>query len=404
MSSRQISPSDPILIGEKDSVESQNLVRALMELGFRNVTHVNSAYKFLQYARVQKFSMVFIASSLGRAVETLGSLRTGSENAQTPAVLIFSKSEKSLIKVAMGAGASGTMEYPLGNPRLRTLLEGLFDMYIVPKAEEAVKANGAAKSNGAAAPPQKDSDGDLDLSKSLGAAFAAGTAREMLAQGKLEEAEKLLVQALEAEKGSTELYFNLAEVYLARGDHEAAEKALKEADRIQPFVRREFRRRAPVFVRRGRQKLKEKSYDEAILEFKGAIAANPKSVAGYFGLGEALRAMGDEEGAEQVFQHALALDEEPVDVHLYNEMGLAARRKQEFATALFAFDKAISFAPDDAVLYYNKAMVFVAQKNYGAALPVLQKAVSLDPEFVEAGQAESAISHILSGLRESSAA
>ena len=152
---------------------------------------------------------------------------------------------------------------------------------------------------------------------------------------------------------------------------------LKDGERLQPFGRRELRRRAPAFVRRGHQKIKEGRHQEAILEYEGAIIANPGSVGGYFGLGEALRAMGDEEGAERVFERALKLDEEPLDLHLYNEMGLIARRKREFATALFAFDRALSLSPDDAILYYNKAMVHVAQKNYGDALPLLRRAVSI---------------------------
>jgi tetratricopeptide (TPR) repeat protein len=374
-----------MLIAEKDPAESQNLLRALTELGFRNVTQANSAYKFLQYARVQKFSMIFVASSLGRAVETLGNLRAGSANVQTPAVFIHGPSEVSLAKAAAASGADATIQYPLEKPRVRKLLEDLFDMYIVtgPGSAEAVPQIPPR-----AAPHLPPLD--------------AG--QEFLEQGDLEAAREAFARALEEAGGSVEVYLGFAEACLAGGDREAGEKALKDAERLKPFVRREFRRRAPAFVRRGRQKLREGRHQEAILEYEGAILANPGSVGGYFGLGETLRAMGDEEGAERVFEQALKLDEEPLDLHLYNEMGLIARRKREFVTALFAFDRAISLAPDNAILYYNKAMVFVAQKNYGGALPLLQRAVSIEPEFVEAQQAENSVSHILSGLSETSAA
>lgn len=382
MPSKQLSPNDPILIAEKDPGESQNLLRALTELGFRNVTQANGAYKFLQYARVQNFSVIFVGSSLGRAVETLGSLRAGSANIQTPAVFIHGPSEGSLAKAATASGANATIQYPIEKSRVRKLLEDLFDMYIVA---------GSGSAEAAPQIPQR-------------AASPLEDGRELLEQGDLEAARAVFGQALEEEGGSTELYLGLAEACLAGGDREAGEKALKDAERLKPFVRREFRRRAPAFVRRGHQKLKEGRHLEAILEYEGAIAANPGSVGGYFGLGEALRAVGDEEGAERVFERALKLDEEPLDLHLYNEMGLIARRKREFATALFAFDRALSLSPDDAILYYNKAMVYVAQKNYGDALPLLQRAVSIEPEFVEAQQAENSVSHILSGLSETSAA
>ncbi|OGL62438.1 MAG: hypothetical protein A3J27_11090 [Candidatus Tectomicrobia bacterium RIFCSPLOWO2_12_FULL_69_37] len=394
MPSRQLQPTDPILVGEKDARESHNLLRALVELGFRNVTEVNSIYKFLQFARVQKFSVAFIGSTLGgeRAVDALGNVRTSSENTEIPLVFMHAKSERDLARRATETGASGSVQYPIEDRRLRSVLEDLFDMYVVAKPEGAAAA--PQESPSAAAAPQ---DGP-------GAAAALEAGRKMLAQGDLEGAGAAFARALENAERSTALCFGLAEVCFAKGDHEAAEKALMEADRIEPFARREFRRRAPAFVQRGHQKLKEERYGEAILEFEGAIAANPKSVGGFFGLGETFRAMGDAAGAERVYQRAIEIDEEPVDLHLYNEMGLIARRKREFATALFAFDKALSFAPGDAVLHYNKAMVYVALKNYGEALPLLRKAAAIDPEFVEAAQAEGSISNILSGLRASSAA
>jgi Flp pilus assembly protein TadD len=77
--------------------------------------------------------------------------------------------------------------------------------------------------------------------------------------------------------------------------------------------------------------------------------------------------MGDKEGSEKAFQKALESEERPEDLHIYNKMGITARKSKDFETALSSYDRALSFDSGDPVLHCNKAMVYVARSQFGIA-------------------------------------
>lgn len=210
---------------------------------------------------------------------------------------------------------------------------------------------------------------------------------EALAKGDLEAAEEAFEQALvKGGAGTLDAFCGLAQVHLDRGEPDSAERALKEAEKIDPARRKMFKNREPGYVKKGDEFFKKGQFEEARNSYACAVAVNPDSVAGNAGLGEVFKSMGEDEAAEKAFEEALKIEERPDDLHVYNRMGIVARKDKNYDVALRSFDRALSFNPDDPVLYYNKSMVFVAQSEFDKSLELLKKALELKPDFVQAEQ------------------
>lgn len=181
--------------------------------------------------------------------------------------------------------------------------------------------------------------------------------KKQMSGGDLEGAEETFEDALLKGGESAEAYACLAEVHLRKGDKDAAERMIAEGEKIDSGLRERLKNLESALVSQGNGKLGKGELEEAKGAFECAVVTNEKSVAGNTGLGETLQAMGDKEGAAAAFQKALESDEKPEDLHVYNKIGITARKTKDFDTALRSYNKALSFDRKDPILYYNKAMV-----------------------------------------------
>lgn len=118
--------------------------------------------------------------------------------------------------------------------------------------------------------------------------------------------------------------------------------------------------------------------DEAITEFRQALAAAPEDWSAHYSLGRALSVR--EEYAEAIAHlqraEALAPDNAPVRY----ELGEALRRTEQFEQALARFAVAIELEPPAANARLAQAETLVSQEEYGLALDRLEDAKRLLPE------------------------
>ncbi|MEK6710300.1 MAG: tetratricopeptide repeat protein [Nitrospinota bacterium] len=370
-------PADsPIFVAESDPKGKGALNRILSEFQLGNVTFTDDFYKALHKGRFEPYALLLVSQTIdkGDSLKLLANLRRQGKNTKSPIVFLHNPGDSAAKAQAEGAGADGVIEKPLEEEPLRALLEKVLGKHILTRKAQTAQEQGYSSAT----------------------SEAVERGKRLLARGDLQGAGEAFENALVTGAGSAEVYCGLAEVYLSRGEKESAEQVIAEAARINPQIRDKFRLREPAFLARARGDLKSQDYAQAKNEFEAAIFAEPKSAEAHVGLGEALAALGDAEGARAAFESALALGERPSDLHVYNRMGIAARRNKDYGQALRAYDKAIAFDPEDPILYYNKAIVLVALKKFREARVLLEKSLSLKADFL---YAQNALRNIQAALK-----
>lgn len=122
-------------------------------------------------------------------------------------------------------------------------------------------------------------------------------------------------------------------------------------------------------------------YDEAVAEYRRAIASNPKAPGLHYDLGRALlmQSHGSEalESARAEFEAERQLN--PEDAATEFQLGQIAQVQGKREDAALHFKSALKLSPD-----FPEALVALAKldsqaKRYGAAIPALQRAIVLQP-------------------------
>jgi tetratricopeptide (TPR) repeat protein len=166
---------------------------------------------------------------------------------------------------------------------------------------------------------------------------------QLLAQGKRDEAVRLLKDLVKTKPGDGESHLLLGSILAETGDQAGALVHLRNAARLRP---------------------------------KNAMAHNA--------LGEALRAAG-EPGAREAFQRALQLNPEFAQAH--ENLGSTLLEENKLAQAGVHLDRAIRLlgrGASSAYARYLRAKVFSKQNDPAKAISELKLAVSLLPNFPEA--------------------
>lgn len=443
MPDERLDPGIPILVAESDPWSKASLRRIFKEFQFTNISYSDDAYKTVHQGRFENFSLLLIGEGLekGDPLKAISQIRSEGKNKTAPIIFMHDGEKKESAQEATSAGASAAIERPVQEPGLREAIESVLDRYILTTSLEAERnqenasATMSSVQRGQKLMAQGDMEGaeaafeeammtgggSVEVFSGLAEIYLARgdqeaaeqvlveaeridpqardkfelrdenslrTGQEALAKGDLEKAEEAFQDALvKGGNGAVDAFCGLAEVDLNRGNITAAERALKEAEKIDPKARDRFKEQEALFVEKGDQLLREKKLEEAETAFQAAVVVNENSVAGNIGLGEVCKEKGDDQAASEAFEKALAIDEAPKDLHVYNKMGITARKDKNYGIALRSFDRALSFDPQDPILYYNKSLVYVAQSQFNDCLPLLEKALELKPDFVQANQA-----------------
>jgi predicted TPR repeat methyltransferase len=230
-------------------------------------------------------------------------------------------------------------------------------------------------------------------------------------KGAYETAISILYKAIEIDKKSAALYFNLAMALQGAGylgeALENYEKAVKMDKDFAPEgynnmaniyrIKKEIKK-AEKFYRKSIDSAPEKAFfahnglgllqrengdNEAALEsFQTAIDIEPASADAYANMAATLRSMGRIFEALPLYEKALSLDSaNPVILTGYG-MALELDGKREQAKEQYT--KAIHVNPDFADAYAHKGAIETEAGNFKEAEKNLKKATEIDPEHAEA--------------------
>lgn len=118
-------------------------------------------------------------------------------------------------------------------------------------------------------------------------------------------------------------------------------------------------------------------FEQAIIEYKKAIARNPNSPLIYNRLGVAYSELKQYDAALDAYQRAIALSPMTAEPH-YN-MGLVYLKQGNFPHALEAFKRAIAIDTEWGEAYTGLGEVYLKQGDFGRAERIYNRSIRLNP-------------------------
>lgn len=122
--------------------------------------------------------------------------------------------------------------------------------------------------------------------------------------------------------------------------------------------------------------------DEAVSEYRAALAANPELSQAHCNLGLIFNQQHDYAKAISEFNKALAID--PKDAITYNGLGAAYRAQKDLDGAVKNWSTAVTIDPKLATAHYNLGTVYEIQKNFDKATEAYEEAIKNDFRLGEA--------------------
>jgi Flp pilus assembly protein TadD len=122
--------------------------------------------------------------------------------------------------------------------------------------------------------------------------------------------------------------------------------------------------------------------DEALLEFRKAVAIRPDLAQPHYALGFALLQKGRVE--EAIVELRTTLKLHPADDLAHYNLGLALRQKGQMDEANLEFQKAAAIRPDFAEAQNNLGRCLLLQGRLDEAIAPLRKALEIRPDYAEA--------------------
>jgi tetratricopeptide (TPR) repeat protein len=125
--------------------------------------------------------------------------------------------------------------------------------------------------------------------------------------------------------------------------------------------------------------------DEAIPQFRKALALSPGDAKAHYQLGIALQKKGDMEGAVQEFRTALAADPtNSANGAVYSDLGLALARSGKLDDSIESYEKALASNPDDPIAHAGLGTVLSETGRLEESMAQCRRSLEINPNSAEA--------------------
>lgn len=120
----------------------------------------------------------------------------------------------------------------------------------------------------------------------------------------------------------------------------------------------------------------------AELEYSSALKLDEQNVRANFGIGLCLLARDEKEKAQEVFDRIIKIDSAFGDEHkhLFNEYGIALRKKDMARQAADYYTRALELSGDDENLWYNLARALFDLEEWGECAQAVKQCLALSPD------------------------
>lgn len=196
------------------------------------------------------------------------------------------------------------------------------------------------------------------------------------------EAEAAFKQALELDPNNALAYAYYAEMLLDQGNYEDLETAInlsRKAQDLAPNLLESHRVRGYVLLVTG-------NYDEAIREYKQALAINDKIWDLHYSLGVVYKLVGEYDLAVQSMLAAIAFN--PTNPDIPTELARTYATAGQFGKAIQYAEQALSIDPSNPRLHGNLGVMLYKNGDYERAISELSLAVrggTTDEEIIVQG-------------------
>jgi predicted TPR repeat methyltransferase len=208
---------------------------------------------------------------------------------------------------------------------------------------------------------------DVDVLCNLGAV--------LMSQGRLDEAESLLREAISLDRDHAISNYNLGNVLKKQGKiEEAKDRYLRAIDTDRSHAGAHFNI-GNIYMEEGR-------VDEALSYFSNAISLNPAHVAAHLNTGNILKTQGKMDEALASYRTVLARDEN--NMAAYHNIGIILKAQGKIDEAIDAYNRAIKIEPENSSAQNNLGNLLKDSGRIDEAVQCFRRAVELDYDNVSA--------------------
>ena len=165
------------------------------------------------------------------------------------------------------------------------------------------------------------------------------------------------------------VYLNLGYTLEKHGDKEGADEAYRTAGSIAP--------QTDSLLNSGLLEIDKGRLDEALVQFRAALALNPNLAEGHNNIGKVYGLQMRTDDALKEFLLAVRLD--PTLGEPHNNIGYVYAQKGRYAEALKEYDKCLALVPDYEVAYLNRGKALQATGHTNEALADFSRVLKLNP-------------------------
>ncbi len=192
--------------------------------------------------------------------------------------------------------------------------------------------------------------------------------------GNIKKAEDTFQEAVSINPQYIKVHQSLGDLYQEVGDKEKALVALEKAIKISPNNSKRQTTIGKIYLENGDVEQAEKAFEKAV----GVEPNNPNVKTN---IGEIFLKRGYAEKAAAVFKDSL---NQKKDLHVYNRLGIALRRKGKANEAIKEYYRALKLDQNNEGLHYNIGRAYIEANNKPKAVHHFKKALGINPSFKDA--------------------
>jgi tetratricopeptide (TPR) repeat protein len=198
---------------------------------------------------------------------------------------------------------------------------------------------------------------------------------EYYQEGKLKEAENILVGIVNLDPDNAAALHLLGVIHYNLKNYKSAEKYIEKSLYLNPDEAFAYFNLANIF--RDEQKL-----DEAIDNYQKALQINPDLSDAYYNLGIIFEKKRQIDEAVTCYEKTIQIA--PDDAGAYNNLGVVLQKKGRIDDAIARFKKALQIKPDYARTYNNLGIALHEKKQFDEAINNYKVAIQLEPDLADA--------------------
>ena len=229
------------------------------------------------------------------------------------------------------------------------------------------------------------------------ATFANNLAALYYSQGKFNDADKQILRAVERSPDNLVMRQNLHAVRYAQENTRAAREVVRSVFaksnpllvekrdgnvlQFEMLMPAKDMNEASLHENRGDSLFARKMYEEAIVEYKEAVAIDPYNASSLNRLGLVYHQTQDFNQAERYYREALK--QNPYFVEVLNNIGTIEYGRKRYDRALTEYRRALNIHPESATILLNMGACLFDMKRYDEATKATQHALEIDPKVLE---------------------